>query len=84
MAGGSGEHDLAFAEDAVREAGTVLDVVALPPETPLVRLARSLGKQVLTGDEIMLRQALEQFVMYTGVRPTDEQVARAEAYASGA
>jgi shikimate dehydrogenase len=82
MAGGPAEHDLAFPEDAVRAADAVFDVVYLPPDTPLVRLATKLGKTVLTGTEVMRRQSLEQFVRYTGVRPTDEQVERAEAYAS--
>jgi shikimate dehydrogenase len=37
---------------------------------------------VIDGASIMELQALEQFVLYTGVRPTPDQVARAEAYAS--
>ena len=82
MTGGPGVDDLAFGEDVVRAATTVFDVVARPAETPLVRLASSLGLAVLRGDEVMRLQALEQFVLYTGVRPTDEQVDHAEEYAS--
>ncbi|NTW40516.1 MAG: shikimate 5-dehydrogenase [Cellulomonadaceae bacterium] len=82
MAGGPGSDDLAFAEPVVAAASTVMDVVYLPVRTPLVRLATSLGRTVLTGDAVMRLQALEQFVLYTGVRPTDEQVDRAEEYAS--
>ena len=48
----------------------------------MVRHAHSLGKTTITGDQVMLRQALEQFVMYTGVRPTPEQIQAAEHYAN--
>ncbi len=82
MAGGSEAADLAFGEDVVRAASTVLDVVYLPTETPLVRLADSLDLRVLRGDEVMRLQALEQFVLYTGLRPSDEQIDSAEEYAS--
>ena len=61
-------------------AATVLDVVALPALTPLVRRARAQGKQVITGAEVIGLQALEQFVLYTGVRPTDDQVRRASEF----
>jgi len=36
---------------------------------------------VITGLEVIALQALEQFVLYTGVRPTAEQVDAAVAYA---
>ena len=82
MTGGPEAEELAFGEDVVRAASTVLDVVYLPSETPLTRFADSLGHRVLRGDEVMRLQALEQFVLYTGVRPTDAQVDAAEEYAS--
>ncbi len=82
MAGGPEAHQLAFPAHAVRAARTVLDVVYTPRVTPLVGLARELGVRVIDGASIMELQALEQFVLYTGVRPTADQVARAEAYAS--
>ena len=82
MTGGPEAEELAFGEDVVRVASTVLDVVYLPSETPLTRFADSLGHRVLRGDEVMRLQALEQFVLYTGVRPTDAQVDAAEEYAS--
>jgi shikimate dehydrogenase len=61
----------------VDAAETVLDVVAVPALTPLVRRARAHGKQVITGAEVITLQAVEQFVLYTGVRPSDDQVRRA-------
>ncbi|MBS0976294.1 shikimate 5-dehydrogenase, partial [Serratia rubidaea] len=67
--------------DCIAAAERVFDVVALPAETPLIRHARQQGKAVITGAEVIALQALEQFVLYTGVRPSDEQVARAAAHA---
>lgn len=72
---------LAFSREAVMRAEVVFDVVALPPETPLIRLARALGKPVITGAEVIVLQAVEQFVLYTGVRPEDALIAEAAAHA---
>jgi shikimate dehydrogenase len=80
MAGGLAPDEVSFPTSAVEAAGTVVDVVAAPPLTPLVRLALSLHKTVITGAEIIKIQALEQFVLYTGVRPTDEQAERASRF----
>ncbi len=63
------------------EAETVFDVVAVPSETPLIVRARAEGKRVITGLEVIAIQALEQFVLYTGVRPTDEQFHKAVEFA---
>ena len=72
---------LAFAEEEVDRAQVVFDVVALPPETPLIRLARAKGKLVITGAEVIVLQAVEQFVLYTGVRPEGRLIAEAAAHA---
>lgn len=82
MAGGAEADDLAFPPDVVAAAETVFDVVALPPETPLIRRAGAEGKRVITGGEVIALQAAEQFALYTGVRPSEEQVRRAAEYAS--
>jgi shikimate dehydrogenase len=81
MVGGSEADDLAFEPTAIDHAETVFDVVAQPIETPLIRLARIKGKKVITGDEVITRQGLEQFELYTGVRPNDDQFKRASEYA---
>jgi shikimate dehydrogenase len=81
MAGGAGADELPFSEELVRSARFVFDVVALPPETPLIRLANSLGKATITGAEVIALQAIEQFVLYTGVRPSTELVEMAAAFA---
>ncbi|UFN50183.1 shikimate 5-dehydrogenase [Roseomonas sp. OT10] len=83
MAGGPEAGDLAFGAAALEAAEIVFDVVALPPETPLIRAARARGKHVITGAEVAALQALEQFVLYTGVRPEAALVERAAAHARG-
>ncbi|MDR0280412.1 MAG: shikimate 5-dehydrogenase [Paucimonas sp.] len=83
MAGGAEAQQLAFAEEAIEAARTVFDVVAMPARTPLIVAAEGRGKQVITGLEVIALQALEQFVLYTGVRPSREQVARAVDFARG-
>lgn len=78
---GAEADQLAFDEPAVAAARWVFDVVAVPVETPLIRLARALGKPVITGGEVIVLQAVEQFVLYTGVRPDDELIERAARFA---
>ena len=80
MAGGPEADALSFPPDAVAAAKVVFDVVALPAETPLIKAARAAGKPVITGAEVATIQALEQFVLYTGIRPSDEQVRAAEEF----
>ncbi|WP_256213980.1 shikimate 5-dehydrogenase [Arthrobacter sp. ov118] len=80
MAGGPEAEALSFPQEAIDAAKVVFDVVALPAETPLIRAARAAGKNVITGAEVATIQALEQFVLYTGIRPTDGQVRAAEEF----
>lgn len=83
MAGGPEADDLAFPAAAIAAAETIVDVVALPSETPTIRAARAAGKRVITGTEIGLLQAVEQFVLYTGLRPDEATIARAATFARG-
>lgn len=80
MAGGPESGDLPFDESTLRAAEVVFDVVAVPVETPFVRRARELGLPVITGAEVVALQAAEQFTLYTGVRPSEDLVARASEY----
>ncbi|MEZ0492041.1 shikimate 5-dehydrogenase [Kineococcus sp. TBRC 1896] len=77
MAGGPAAGDLPAPREAVVAAKAVVEVVAVPEETPLVRLARELGTPLVTGTEVAAWQAAEQFALYTGVRPSADQVRRA-------
>lgn len=81
MAGGAEASDLAFGLAHIEAAHTVFDVVAIPVETPLVIAARAAGKPVISGGDVIVLQALEQFVLYTGVRPEPALVERAAAFA---
>nr|WP_269216531.1 MULTISPECIES: shikimate 5-dehydrogenase [Pseudomonas] len=81
MTGGPEADQLAFDPEAIAAADTVFDVVAIPSETPLIVRARAEGKRVITGLEVIAIQALEQFVLYTGVRPSPEQFEKAVAFA---
>lgn len=80
---GAEQETLAFSAAAIAGAQVVFDVVALPAETPLIRAARAAGKTVITGAEVFAIQAVEQFVLYTGVRPDDELFQAARRYARG-
>ena len=83
MAGGPESDQLAFPEAMIRAARLVVDVVALPSETPLIRQAVALGRPTITGAQIIVLQAVEQFVLYTGQRPDAALIERAAAFARG-
>ena len=74
---------LAFDSAMIAACDTAFDVVALPAETPFLAAARAAGKRVITGAEVATLQALEQFVLYTGVRPDQSDVEDAAAFARG-
>lgn len=80
MADGPDEYRCAFDRATIEAAGAVVDVVAMPAETPLIAAARAAGLPVITGAEVIALQAAEQFARYTGVRPTPEQVAAASSF----
>ena len=80
MAGGD-EDALAFPEVMIAACDTAFDVVALPAETPFLRRAESHGKRRITGAEVAVLQAVEQFVLYTGLRPSADQIAAAADFA---
>lgn len=84
MAGGPESGQLPFPEATVGAATTVFDVVAMPPQTPLIRAARERGLPVITGAEVIALQAAQQFALYTGVTPTPEQVRRASEFSRSA
>lgn len=81
MLGGAEASDLPFPEMMIAEAQHIVDVVAAPPSTPFVKAARATEKTTTTGDQIIVLQAVEQFVLYTGQRPSDARIAAAAAFA---
>jgi shikimate dehydrogenase len=83
MSGGPEENALSFTEAEVDNAQIIFDVVALPAVTPLIRYAKSQGKTVITGSEVFALQAVEQFALYTGVRPDADLFEKAAKYSRG-
>ena len=83
MSGGPDALTLSFGQAAIDHAQVVFDVVALPPETPLIRYAQSRDKKTITGTEVFAIQAVEQFVLYTGIRPSEALFNQAAQFARG-
>lgn len=77
---GAQSEELAFSTQQIDAARTVFDVVAFPSETSLICKARSAGKQVITGAEVIALQAAAQFQKYTGHALSEEQVLRASEF----
>ena len=47
----------------------------------MIKLAQKLGKKTISGAEVIALQAVEQFAMYTGVRPDDALISEAAEFA---
>lgn len=77
---GADADTLSFSTDHIHAANTVMDVVAFPADTPLIRAARTAGRDVITGAEVIALQAARQFTLYTGVTPTPQQILQASAF----
>lgn len=81
MKGGQEVNELAFYLDLIMKANIIFDVVALPVQTPLIKAAQELNKIVISGADVATIQALEQFVLYTGIRPGIDLVKEAAQFA---
>lgn len=77
---GENEQDLSFDTKLIEAANLIFDVVAFPPETPLIKAAMATGKPVITGAEVIALQAALQFAAYTGVELSADQVRRASEF----
>jgi shikimate dehydrogenase len=55
--------------EALNHAKVIFDSVASPSETLFIRTGREFGKTVITGFEVVVLQAIEQFRLYTGQTP---------------
>ena len=51
--------------------------MAVPSNTPLIQKANLFGIPVVSGSEVMTLQAVEQFELYTGIKPSDELIQKA-------
>ncbi|KDN10539.1 shikimate 5-dehydrogenase [Gilliamella sp. Imp1-1] len=81
MLGAIESEALAFPTTMIKNADIVFDVVALPVDTPMIKYAQKINKIIISGADVAVLQALEQFVLYTGVTPSDELVRQAEEFA---
>ncbi len=72
---------LAFPAAMIAACEVAFDVVQYPIETPFLRAAAAAGKRCITGADVATLQAVQQFVLYTGVTPDAAQVADAGAWA---
>jgi shikimate dehydrogenase len=70
-------------QDWIEACQTAFDVVAQPADTPFLKAAEALGKTIISGAEVIVLQAVEQFVLYTGRRPWPQQIRAAAALAHG-
>lgn len=82
MVGSTDSDKLSFSSDLVKQAAIVFDVVAMPVNTPLINEAKKYNRITISGREVMILQAVEQFILYTGKIPTDEQIQLAAQIAS--
>ena len=80
MEGGAQAQDIPVDDEVLQAAQVVFDVVPRPTWTPMLQRARELGRTCINGAEVMSIQALEQFVLYTGVRPEPALVEQATAF----
>ena len=54
-------------EDQLAKEMTVFDLVYTPPVTPLIETARKRGCRTITGTEMFIQQAREQFYLFFGI-----------------
>ena len=64
-------------EEFVSGFDTVMDIVYKPLMTPLLKVAEKMGKKVITGDKMLLFQAVEQFKIWTGKEAPVEEMREA-------
>jgi shikimate dehydrogenase len=67
----------------IEDCAIAFDVVAQPAQTPFIIAAEQAGKAIISGAEVIVLQAIEQFELYTGIRPSPELVIEATRFAHG-
>lgn len=82
MDGGEEAKQLSFSRELISQATVIFEVVAIPINTPLINEAKRQHKIMITGKEVMILQAVEQFILYTGKIPSAEQIRIAAEIAS--
>ena len=61
-------------DDQLQKGMTVFDLVYTPPVTPLIEAARKAGCTTITGTEMFIGQAREQFYLFFGIDVPAEKI----------
>ncbi|WP_159981537.1 MULTISPECIES: shikimate 5-dehydrogenase [unclassified Novosphingobium] len=80
---GADEAAMSFDDTQIAACEVAFDVVAQPAITPFILAADKVGKTIISGAEVIVLQAVEQFVLYTGIRPEPEMIRDAVLVAHG-
>ena len=64
-------------DDQLTREMTVFDLVYTPPNTPLIEQARRIGCRTITGTEMFIEQAREQFYLFFGIDVPPEKMREA-------
>jgi len=63
-----------LSDEQLNREMTVFDLVYTPPETPLIQQARRIGCRTITGTEMFVGQAREQFYLFFGIDVPAEKI----------
>ena len=55
--------------ETFNESTLVMDIVYKPLKTRFLQLAEQAGCEIITGEKMLVYQAMEQFEIWTGQRP---------------
>jgi shikimate dehydrogenase len=61
-------------DDQLHKGMTIFDLVYTPPVTPLIEAARRAGATTITGTEMFIGQAKEQFYLFFGIDVPEEKI----------
>ena len=63
------EDECALKEDELPKGKIVMDIVYKPVNTKLIKMSRKKGCETITGDRMLIYQAVRQFELWTKVNP---------------
>ncbi|PIR55557.1 shikimate dehydrogenase [Candidatus Peregrinibacteria bacterium CG10_big_fil_rev_8_21_14_0_10_36_19] len=66
-----------ISEEVLEQVDTVMDIIYKPLITPLLKKASEMGKKIVTGEKMLLYQAMEQFKIWTGMEAPYEVMKQA-------
>jgi shikimate dehydrogenase len=81
MSAGPERDSLPFSPAQIAASQVAFEVVAMPENTPFIEAARASNKRVVTGSQVLVLQGRDQFALYTGITPSESELAAAADYA---